>query len=363
MAHIARLFLQDFRNYAQSDIEAAAGLVVLAGDNGAGKTNILEALSLFAPGRGLRGAPLVQMARQGGSGGFALSARLDAGDGGALIEMGTGITAAATERRQVRIGGAQATANSLGEWLSLIWLTPAQDRLFTETASARRRFLDRLVLALEPTHATHVSRYEAAMRARSRLLSEDTPADPQWLAALERHMADHGAAAAAARRSLVRALDAACAAGEATDFPRSSLRLAGDEDMAAEAMADLLAKNRARDAAAGRATWGPHRVDLEVFHREKGQMAALCSTGEQKALLVGLILAHGALVAKKKAKKPLFLLDEVAAHLDARRREALFHLLSETGAQAWMTGTDRALFAGAPAAQFWAVDQGQIRPA
>lgn len=363
MSHIARLSLTDFRNYAAVDISADAGLVVLSGDNGAGKTNILEALSLLAPGRGLRGAPLSQMARQGGSGGFAVAARLDPDDGGALVEMGTGIAAAAPERRQVRIAGAQATANSLAEWLSLIWLTPAQDRLFVETASARRRFLDRLVLAMDPAHAGHVSRYEAAMRARTRLLGEDTPADPQWLAALERHMADHGAAAASARRTLVLALDAACAEGEAPDFPRAHLRLAGDEPWAAEDIAQALAKGRARDAAAGRATWGPHRVDLEVFQREKGQMAALCSTGEQKALLVGLILAHGGLVAKKKRKKPLFLLDEVAAHLDARRREALFHILKHTGAQAWMTGTDRALFEGAHAAQFWTVDQGQIRPA
>ena len=360
MSHVTRLSLTNFRNHAEAALDVDAGLIVLTGDNGAGKTNILEAVSLLAPGRGLRGAALSQMARHGGDGGFAIAARLAPDDGGALVDIGTGTRASAPERRQVRIAGAAATANALAEWASLLWLTPAQDRLFVETAGARRRFLDRLVFALEPAHAGHVSRYEAAMRARTRLLVEDAPADPQWLTGLERNMADHAVAVAAARRRLVAALTEAWEAAPVGDFPRAHLRLAQDEAMAADALAQALAKARARDTAAGRATLGPHRMDLEVMHLEKGQMAALCSTGEQKALLIGLILAHGGLVTKKIGKKPLFLLDEVAAHLDARRREALFHLLMEAGAQAWLTGTDRALFAGAASAQYWKVEQGRI---
>jgi len=196
---IGRLSLIDFRSYGDAVLTPGSGLVVLTGENGAGKTNVLEAVSLLSPGRGLRGASLGEMARRGGGGGFAVAARL--GD----VELGTGATAAAPERRQVRINGAPASATSLSEWLAVLWLTPAMDRLFQEGASGRRRFLDRLVLALEPGHAVHAARYEAAMRARNKLLAEERP-DPGWLAALEARMAEHGTVLVAARRAAVEAL-------------------------------------------------------------------------------------------------------------------------------------------------------------
>ena len=200
---IARLALTDFRNYAAALVEPGPSFVLLSGDNGAGKTNVLEAVSLLTPGRGLRGAALSEVARSDGPGGFAVSARLDG-----EIELGTGTLATAPDRRQVRINGAPASVNALAEWMSVLWLTPAMDRLFTDSAGARRRFLDRLVLALEPGHAHHAARYEAAMRARNKLLAEPDSADPAWLAALEAGMAEHGAALAEARARTVEALDA-----------------------------------------------------------------------------------------------------------------------------------------------------------
>jgi DNA replication and repair protein RecF len=346
---IARLSLQDFRSYADASIRPGAGLVVLTGENGAGKTNILEAVSLLSPGRGLRGAALSEMARRGGGGGFAVAARI--GD----TDIGTGTAANAPERRQVRINGAAASANSLSEWLSILWLTPAMDRLFQEGASGRRRFLDRLVLALAPGHALHAARYEAAMRARNKLLAEDDP-DPQWLAALEARMAEHGAELDRARREAVSALAARLAAAPDGPFARAGLALegwTGGADLARE-----LAAARSRDRAAGRTLAGPHRTDLAVSHLGKDQPAAACSTGEQKALLLAITLAHAELVAEHRGMRPILLLDEVAAHLDPSRRKALFQRLAESGGQVWMTGTERALFAEVPeGACFIAVPQ------
>ena len=248
----------------------------------------------------------------------------------------------APERRLLRINGAAAPLSRLGEWLSVLWLTPAMDRLFVDTASARRRFLDRLVLALDPGHGSAVTRYDAAMRARNRLLAGAVPPDPAWLAGLERAMADHGARVAAARGIAVAALATAIAAAPDGDFPRTTIALdRGD----ASDLAVVLARNRGVDAAAGRATAGPHRADLLVAHAVKAQPAARSSTGEQKALLLGLILAHADLVAARTGRPPILLLDEVAAHLDPRRRGALFDRLSEHG-QIWLTGTEAALFAG-----------------
>ena len=344
---ITRLSLNDYRSYAEAMIHPGPGLVILTGENGAGKTNILEAVSLLSPGRGLRGASLSDMARSGGAGGFAVACKLSPspeGEGG--IGLGTGATAAAPERRQVRINGAPASANSLSEWLSILWLTPAMDRLFQEGASGRRRFLDRLVLALEPGHALHSARYEAAMRARNKLLAEDGPADPQWLSALEARMAEHGAEIDRARRDAVAALASRLDAAPDGPFARAGLSLdgwSGGGDLAGE-----LAAGRSRDRAAGRTLAGPHRTDLAVIHLGKGQPAALCSTGEQKALLLGIILAHADLVAEARAMRPILLLDEVAAHLDPLRRKALFERLTEAGGQVWMTGTEASLFAGAP---------------
>jgi len=331
---LARLVLTDFRNHRDALIVPGPGLVVLTGENGAGKTNVLEAVSLLSPGRGLRGASLSEMARTGGSGGFAVAARL--GD----VEIGTGTVARAPERRQVRINGAAASATSLSEWLSVLWLTPAMDRLFQEGAGGRRRFVDRLVLALEPGHAVHAARYEAAMRARNKLLSEEGPNDEAWLSALEARMAEHGAALAENRVRTIRALGERIAAVPDDAFARAGLKLEGGE----EDLSRQLAASRARDAAAGRTLVGPHRSDLVVTHLDKDQPADRCSTGEQKALLLSTILAHADLVAEAAGRRPILLLDEVAAHLDGRRRAALFERLEAGRGQVWMTGTDAALF-------------------
>jgi len=341
--HVSRLSLSDFRSYADAVLAAGPGFVILTGENGAGKTNVLEAVSLLSPGRGLRGAALGEMARKGGAGGFAVAARL-APSG---IDIGTGMLAAA-ERRQVRIDGAPASANSLSEQLSVLWLTPAMDRLFADAASGRRRFLDRLVLALRPDHATHSARYDAAMRARHKLLAEQGPRDEAWLAALEARMAEHGAAISDARGAAVAALAERLEAVPAGPFARARIALAGGEP------ADLAA-SRARDAAAGRALAGPHRADLIVTHAAKSQPAALCSKGEQKALLIGLILAFADLVAERTQRRPILLLDEIAAHLDPLRRAALFERLAEAGGQVWMTGTEPALFDGIGAATRFAL--------
>ena len=344
---VARVALTDFRNHAAALIEAKPGFVLLSGENGAGKTNILEAISLLTPGRGLRGAALSEMARGDGPGGFAVAARLADG-----TEIGTGTLAAAPERRQVRINGAGATANALAERLSTLWLTPAMDRLFSEPASGRRRFLDRLVLALDPAHAHHAARYEAAARARNKLLAEPEGADPAWLAALEAGMAEHGAAVALARAETVGALAVRLADAPEGPFARAAIALDGWQPAAGDAQAALAAELRAgrgRDATAGRALAGPHRSDLAVVHAGKRQPASRSSTGEQKALLLGIVLAHADLVAERRGAPPILLLDEVAAHLDPLRRATLFGRLAARG-QVWMTATEPALFDGIGAA-------------
>ena len=351
MTALTRLTLTDFRSYADATIAPGAGFVLLSGDNGAGKTNVLEAVSLLTPGRGLRGAPLSDMARVGGSGSFGVAAGLGE------IDIGTGTLPAAPERRQVRVNGASAAVNSLSEWLSVLWLTPAMDRLFASTASERRRFLDRLVLALEPGHAHHSSRYEAAMRARTKLLAEEHP-DGDWLAALEQAMADHGVAIADARARTVVALGERLASGSDSDFPHAAIALDGwgGGDLGA-----MLRANRARDSLAGRATEGPHRQDLAVTHVAKSMPAVRCSTGEQKALLLSLVLGHAELVADRRGAPPVLLLDEVAAHLDPSRRAALFGRLEGRG-QVWMTATEAALFEGIGMASRFHVETGQIMP-
>jgi len=334
MTAITRLSLSQLRSYADAVIVPGQGLVVLTGENGAGKTNVLEAVSLLSPGRGLRGVALSEIARRGGGGGFAVAARL--GD----LEIGTGTLASTPERRQVRINGAAASATSLSEWLSILWLTPVMDRLFQEGASGRRRFLDRLVLALQPGHAVHAARYEAAMRARNKLLAEERP-DAEWLSALEARMAEHGAVIAGARRDAVAALAAQLAGTPDGPFARAGLALEGGDE---HDLTSALATGRSRDAAAGRTLVGPHRTDFLVTHLGKVQPAALCSTGEQKALLLGIVLAHADLVADRAGRRPILLLDEVAAHLDPRRRAALFERLEASGGQVWMTGTEASLF-------------------
>ncbi len=337
---ITRLSLTDFRSYADALIAPGPGFVVLTGDNGAGKTNVLEAISLLAPGRGLRGATPGAMARHDGGGGFGVSARLDD------IELGTGTLAAQPERRIVRINGATASATALGEWLSLVWLTPAQDRLFAESAGSRRRFLDRLVLALHPDHARHAARYEAAMRQRNRLLA-DGPYDTAWLGALESAMDEHGNAIACARTETVSAIGQAQDA-VAPGFPPFCLTIDAIPDM----LSTRLAAGRRADAAAGRTLHGPHTADLHVRYADKDQPAAQSSTGEQKALLIGIVLAHAEVVAAKRGTRPILLLDEVAAHLDPRRRTALFARLEGRG-QVWLTGTEAGPFEAIGAGATW----------
>jgi DNA replication and repair protein RecF len=350
---LARLSLTDFRSYADAVIAPGPGFVILTGENGAGKTNALEAVSLLSPGRGLRGAGLAEMARRGGGGAFAVAARV------AGVDIGTGVASDAPDRRQVRINGAPASANSLSDWLSVLWLTPAMDRLFADAASGRRRFLDRLVLALNPGHATHAARYEAAMRARNKLLAEEGPRDQSWLTALEARMAEHGAAIAEARAAAVSALGDRLADAPEGPFARAGLALEGGEETD---LAQALALGRGRDAAAGRTLAGPHRTDLVVTHLGKLQPASLCSTGEQKALLIGLILAHADLVAERAGRRPILLLDEVAAHLDPLRRAALFERLGASGGQVWMTGTEPGLFPGIHGGATWlAVADGTVK--
>jgi len=398
---IARLSLTNFRSYSDALIAPGSGFVVLTGENGAGKTNVLEAVSLLSPGRGLRGAGLGEMARSDGAGGFAVAARLSTpspqrgeswGEGERAqrasdvresapitdtltqpspsreraleVDLGTGTAASAPERRQVRINGAAASATALAEWLSVLWLTPAMDRLFLEGAGGRRRFLDRLVLALSPAHAMHAARYEAAMRARNKLLGEDGRPDAGWLAALEARMAEHGAALAEARATTVEALAERLADAPDGAFARAGLSLEGWTSSGAEALLRDLSAGRGRDAAAGRALSGPHRSDLLVTHLGKDQPAERCSTGEQKALLLGLVLAHADLVAERAGRRPILLLDEVAAHLDARRRAALFERLEYGGGQVWLTGTEASLFEGIGAGATWLhVTEGRVQPA
>jgi DNA replication and repair protein RecF len=349
---VSRVALTDFRSYASAFVEPGSGFVLLFGENGAGKTNLLEAVSLLTPGRGLRGAALSEMARQGGNGGFAVAARLGETD------IGTGAQPSAPERRQVRINGAPASVNSLSEWLSILWLTPAMDRLFAGSAGDRRRFLDRLVLALEPSHAHHSSRYEAAMRSRNKLLAEDGW-DEAWLDSLELAMAEHGTSIAEARARTVAALADRLKNAPEDEFARAAIGLDG---WTGGDLTSLLKGARQRDAAAGRATEGPHRQDLAVTHRAKQMPASRSSTGEQKALLLGLVLAHAELVADRRGEPPILLLDEVAAHLDPQRRRALFARLEGRG-QVWMTATEASLFDGIGSASRFHVQPGEVHSA
>lgn len=347
---LSRLTLTDFRNHAALSLRPEAQFIALHGANGAGKTNILEAVSLLVPGRGLRRAALSDMIRTGGDGGFAVSAEVD------RAVIGTGVEADQPERRKVRINESNAAINSLAEWLAVIWLTPSMDRLFADGAGARRRFLDRLVLALEPSHARHSSRYEKAVQQRNKLLVGNGAPDSLWLDALEAQMAESGTAIIEARSRMVHALRAQLEMAAPAPFAVPDIRLVDKESVAADDLLAAWRNGRKRDAAAGRTLIGPHRADLDVTHLMTGQAADRCSTGEQKALLLSFILAHAALVTAQRKAPPILLLDEVAAHLDPSRREALFERLAATGAQVWMTGTEPELFNGiGPTAQLVAV--------
>ena len=372
--HVARLSLSDFRNYRASSLDLQPGAVVLTGENGAGKTNLLEAVSFLSPGRGLRRATLEDVARQGADNGFAVHARLEGAFGDCEIGTGTaGATVAEGAGRRVRINGETArSADAMLEWLRVLWVTPSMDALFTGPAGDRRRFLDRLVLAIDPAHGRRALDYEKAMRARNRLLSEDSR-DAAWFDAIETQMAETGVAIAAARAEMVRLIAAMNERlPETGPFPKAEIALEGTIDEAVgngpavdveEMFRALLRDLRYRDRAAGRTLEGPHRSDLLVRHAPKDMPAARCSTGEQKALLVGLILAHARLSGELSGSAPILLLDEISAHFDPDRRAALFSILEELNCQAFMTGTEISLFSALEGrAQFLSVSAGAILP-
>lgn len=371
---VLSLNLRDFRNYAELHLRLNGGPVVLTGPNGAGKTNILEALSFLSPGRGLRRAKLSDVSRSDcGGAGWVAQAELASMVG--PVAIGTGLAEGGeddgSERRVVRINGEAApSANGLVEYLDVVWLTPQMDRLFVEGLSTRRRFMDRLVYGLDGGHARQVAAYEKAMRERNRLLKFGG-ADPAWLAALESQMAEHGVAVAAARRDGLARIEAGMALATGP-FPRARLAAQGPvetwlADMPAlaaeEKLRALLADRRGIDRDAGAATEGPHRSDMAVWHADKDQPAAQCSTGEQKALLIAITLANARLIRARRAMAPLMLLDEVSAHLDGRRRAALYEELLNIGGQVWLTGTDEDLFEGLSGrAEFFTVTDGVVTP-
>ncbi len=356
---VTRLVLTDFRCYRQARMAVDSRPVILTGPNGAGKTNLLEAISFLAPGRGLRRARLSEIDRRvNGDSAVAAASWAVAADVATMesvVQIGTGreTTASGGERRVVRIDGAPARSQAaLAEYVNLVWLTPQMDRLFIEGASPRRRFLDRLVLGFDPGHAARVAAYDQALRERGKLLREG-PYDAAWLDALEESMARHGVAVAAARRDVAARLDRACAAGVA-GFPSASLAVVGTveaalDDQPALAVEDelraRLAASRRQDAESGGAACGPHRSDLAVRHAGTLVAAEHCSTGEQKALLIAILLAHARLQAALRGVAPIMLLDEIVAHLDRERRRALFAELLALGSQAWLTGTDDEFFA------------------
>lgn len=350
---LTRLTLRDFRNHTATRLDGMRAFNVLVGENGAGKTNVLEAISLLAPGRGLRRAQPAEMAGRDGNGGFAVAADMEYG----AVQIGTATDPQTPGRRTVRINGAEGPAARLGEWLSITWLTPAMDRLFAESAGSRRRFLDRLVLAREPGHARTATRYESALRERNRLLGEASEPDPVWLDGIESQMAETGAAIASSRAGLVADLGLLLETVPEQPFARPLLHYASAAPLEADALRAMLREGRRRDRAAGRSLIGPHRDDLAVTLAAKNAPAADCSTGEQKAMLIAIVLAHAGLTAGERPR--LLLLDEIAAHLDPIRRTALFERLARSGAQVWMTGTEIAPFAEiADTSTVWAVRDG-----
>ncbi len=378
MAYVQDLKLQSFRSYAREEILGlAAGLLVFYGKNGAGKTNILEAVSLLSPGRGLRSAKLSEIQRQNDNNLWAVAAKTISKYGDE-VRIGTGLDPASIsgdtrrEKRTVRINGKAARGqNALGEHISCVWLTPQMDRLFLDSSRERRRFLDRLVFGFDPGHSGRVTRYENALSQRSKLL-RDGQDDPSWLGGLEQQMAETGVAIAAARLDFAARLQKACERADHSHFPLATLSVRGrlEEDLAAHKKAlevedgfrESLEQSRARDAITGGAAEGPHKSDLLVAYAENNMAADQCSTGEQKALLTGLILAHAQLITAERGAPPLMLLDEVAAHLDEGRRAALFDILEGLNAQVWLTGTDLDLFdAVRERARFFEVEDSRVK--
>ncbi|MCF8479457.1 MAG: DNA replication/repair protein RecF [Rhodospirillum sp.] len=379
-AAVTRLILTDFRCYASLRVIVEPRSVVLTGPNGAGKTNLLEALSFLAPGKGLRRAAIAEVARRGpgltaaaGDGGWAVAARVSPVEG-PPVDLGTGrepgpLDRPGSDRRVVRVDGEAASGQGvLGERLSVLWLTPDMDGLFRGGASDRRRFLDRLVTALDPDHASRANAYAHAQRERARLLREGRGTDA-WLAGLEDAMARHGVALGAARRELVERLSASVSRAVGS-FPRAGLALESEVDQwlaegpalaAEDRLRDALASSRRRDAQVGGAAHGPHRDDLLVRHGPKDLPAGQASTGEQKAVLIALLLAQARVQAGTRTGAPLLLLDDVSAHLDEGRRSTLFEALDGLGVQAWVTGTDRQSFESwEKSAQFLRIEEASV---
>jgi DNA replication and repair protein RecF len=373
---LTRLALEDFRNYASVALKLDGRHVCLYGPNGSGKTNLIEAISMLAPGRGLRSADLAEIVRRTSDGpvaqAWALSADLRDGDVDRKLQLALEVDEQGRSKRIARLDGAVTTQAELGELVRVIWLTPSMDRVFAGPASDRRRFFDRQVLAHFPAHGPAGAAYEKAMRQRNALL-EQGRVDPAWLDALEQRMAEAGAVMAVHRADTLKRMQLAIAKRPAGAFPKAALDLEGRfEKRAAEGaevaligqeMTAALRLNRTRDQVAGRTLEGVHRTELAVVHSANQLPADQCSTGEQKALLIGLILANAqALFARDFAPSPLLLLDEAAAHLDSDRRAALYDELAALGGQAWLTGTDRSLFdAFGARAQRFEVSDGVLR--
>ncbi len=350
---VTRLRLTYFRSHLSTELTLGPGPVVLTGANGAGKTNLIEAVSMLSPGRGLRGAAAADMARSPEGLGWKVVAELTGPGGAHMVE-----TWSEGPGRQVAIDGKPAPQVALGGVARVLWLTPAMDRLWTEGASERRRFLDRLTLSLCPDHGDAVLGYDRGLRERNRLI-RDQVRDAGWFDALEGQMSGYGARLHANRQI---ALELIAAAARPSDFPRAALALEAEGPRDEPGLRAALREGRGRDVAAGRTLAGPHRDDLAAIHVEKGMPARLASTGEQKALLISLILDNAAAVAEAFGAAPVLLLDEVAAHLDADRRAALYRALAGLGAQAWMTGTEPELFAalGEGAQRFMLAERGGV---
>ncbi len=370
---LRQLNLVDFRNYARLELPFGGQHVVITGENGAGKTNLLEAISFLSPGRGMRRAVLADVARVDSANGFAINALIENNNGEVSLGTGTfGETQGSDSARRLKVNSAaQRSTDALTDYVRVVWITPQMDGLFSGPAADRRRFIDRLVLAIDPLHGQRSLDFERAMKSRNRLFEEGRD-DQRWYDAIETQLAEYATGIAAARVELVRLLSAMMDQfPDDGPFPKADLAPQGMiEEMLLHGVnaADIedeyrqsLAKNRARDRAAGRTLDGPHRSDLAVFHRPKNMAAGQSSTGEQKALLVGIILSHARLVARMTGAAPLLLLDEIAAHLDAGRRAALFEIIDELGSQAFMTGTDRALFSALEGrAEFLSVSHGNV---